>query len=101
MDISSVNSLLAGVGLPTDANLPPPATADQRALIQAVKAVNSTALLGSENELTFVRDRTTNLPAVRIINKDTGDVVAQIPAEDVLQMAEEVSGNNLTTSTYG
>ncbi len=92
MDISSVNNLAASVGLPFDTNLPPPATADQRALIQAVKAVNSTELFGSENELTFVRDRTTNLPAVRIVNKDTGDIVAQIPPEVVLQMAEEVNG---------
>jgi uncharacterized FlaG/YvyC family protein len=92
MDTSSVNNLSAGVGLPTDVNLPPPATADQRALIQAVKAVNSAELFGSENEMTFVRDRTTNLPAVRIINKDTGDIVAQIPPEVVLQMADEANG---------
>lgn len=92
MDISSVNNLSASVGLPTDTSSPPPATADQRALIQAVKAVNSTELFGSENELTFVRDRTTTLPAVRIVNKDTGDVVAQIPPEVVLQMAEEING---------
>ncbi len=92
MDTSSVNNLSAGVGLATDVNLPPPATADQRALIQAVKAVNSTALFGAENELTFVRDRATNRAAVRIINKDTGDVVAQMPPEVVLQMAEEANG---------
>jgi uncharacterized FlaG/YvyC family protein len=101
MDTSSVNNLSAGVGLPAEVNSPPPVTADQRALIQAVKAVNSTELFGSENELTFVRDRTTNLPAVRIINKETGDIVAQIPAEDVLQMAEEIAGNNLTNATHG
>jgi uncharacterized FlaG/YvyC family protein len=92
MDTSSVNNLASAAIASAGYSQPPPATADQRALIQAVKAVNSTELFGSENELTFVRDRATNLAAVRIINKDTGDVVAQIPPEVVLQIAEEASG---------
>jgi len=93
MDISSINSLTSSAALAAPNTLPPPATADQRALIQAVKAVNATELFGSENELTFVRDRQTNLPAVRIINRDTGELVAQIPPEILLQMAEELNGN--------
>ena len=92
MDTSSVNNLASAATASTGYTQPPPVNADQRALIQAVKAVNSADLFGSENELTFVRDRATNLAAVRIINKDTGDVVAQIPPEVVLQIAEEASG---------
>jgi uncharacterized FlaG/YvyC family protein len=92
MDTSSLNNLAATATAAAGYTLPPPASADQRALIQAVRAVNSAELFGSENELTFVRDRTTNRTAVRVINKDTGDVVAQMPPEVVLQMAEEVSG---------
>jgi uncharacterized FlaG/YvyC family protein len=92
MDTSSLNNLAAAATATAGYTLPPPASADQRALIQAVRAVNSAELFGSENELTFVRDRATNRAAVRVINKDTGDVVAQIPPEVVLQMAEEVNG---------
>jgi uncharacterized FlaG/YvyC family protein len=92
MDILSVNNLVSAATAPTGSTQPPPATADQRALIQAVKAVNSADLFGSENELTFVRDRATNLAAVRIINKNTGDLVAQIPPEVVLQIAQAVAG---------
>ena len=92
MDISSVNDFSSSVSAPADRSLPQPANADQRALIQAVKSVNAAELLGQDKELTVVKDRATKRIAVRIISKDTGDIVAQIPAEDVLRMAEEVNG---------
>ncbi len=91
MDTSSISNLAATATVAASTQ-PPPVTPDQRALIQAVKSVDSTALFGSENEVTFVRDRATNLAAVRIVNKVTGDIVAQLPPEIVLQMAEELKG---------
>ena len=92
MDISSINNLTASVAASASQSLPQPVGADQRALIQAVKSVNTAQLFGADKELTFVKDRVTQRPVVRIVSKDTGEVVAQIPAENVLLMAEEVNG---------
>jgi flagellar protein FlaG len=87
MDISSVPPLSAPAGAPSPA-LPAP-NPEQRALIQAVKAVNATALLGEDNELSFILDRNTRQVVVRVVNRDTHEVVRQIPAEYVLRLAEE------------
>ena len=91
MSISSIsNSFNAGVsGGP---GLPQPVSADQRALLGAVRSVNAAELLGPDNRLSFVKDRATQQPVIRVVSKDTGDVVAQIPSEDVLRMAEELNG---------
>lgn len=91
MDISSIPQLSTSTGV-TPVVTPPPATPDQRALIQAVKAVNATALFGQENELSFVLDRNTRQVVVRVVNSDTREVVRQIPAEYVLRLAEESLG---------
>ena len=89
MDTVSIPQLAAPAGVPVEISAPPPATADQRALIQAVKAVNSTGLFGQDNELSYVLDRNTRRVAVRVVNRNTREVVRQIPAEQVLRVAEE------------
>ena len=92
MDISTTNRLLDPVAVPTGAAALPPVPAEQRALIRAVRAVNAAEMFGQENELTFILDRETHRAVVRIVNRDTGEVVQQIPDEHVLRMAEEISG---------
>jgi uncharacterized FlaG/YvyC family protein len=93
MNTSSISSL--AFQLDAAANpAPPKSTEDQRALIQAVKAVNAAEMFGQENELTFVIDRAARIAVVRIVNKKSGEVVEQIPNEQVLKMAEE---SNSTT----
>jgi flagellar protein FlaG len=72
---------------------PQPLTSDQRAVVQAVKAVNATELFGQDRELAFSIDRNSRRTVVRIVDSKTGEVVRQIPAEDVLQMAEELKGS--------
>lgn len=89
MDFSSISNLSAHIGAPTEPVAPQPAGADQRALIQAVRAINAAELFGSENELSFILDRNTRRAVARIVNRETGDVVAHIPLESVLQMALE------------
>jgi uncharacterized FlaG/YvyC family protein len=71
---------------------PHPLNEEQRSLIQAVKAVNGAALFGQDNELTFVIDRTSHRPAVRIVNKTTREMVAQIPSQTVLELAATIKG---------
>lgn len=91
MDISSVSNLPAPGGAPANTALPPPATPHQRALIQAVKAVNAAGLFGQDNELTFVLDRAARSVVVRVISRSTGELVQQIPPEFIMRMAEELN----------
>jgi flagellar protein FlaG len=63
---------------------------EQRELIQAVKAVNVADLFGQNSELTFVLDRETRRPLVRLIDRDTNEVIRQIPPEYLLRLAEEL-----------
>jgi flagellar protein FlaG len=92
MDISAIGNLTAQLGAPAETSTPPPAHTEQRSLIQAVRAVNAADLFGQDKELTFVLDRQTHKAVVRIVNRDTREVIQQIPAEYVLRMAEEYSG---------
>lgn len=93
MTISSIDNLTSASAAPASQALLQSVSANQRALLQAVKAVNTAQLFGQDKELTFIKDRVTQKPAVRIVDKETGEVVAQIPAENVLLMAEEVNGS--------
>jgi uncharacterized FlaG/YvyC family protein len=86
--ISNLSSQLTTASQPA----PPKPTADQKALTQAVKAVNNANMLGEENELTFKIDRAAGIAVVRIVNRKTGELVQEIPNEQVLKMAEESSG---------
>ena len=92
MDISSIPQLTAPTGVPSETSTPPPAGADQRALIQAVKAINSIGLFGDDHELSFILDRNARQVVVRVVNRETREVVRQIPAEYVLRLAEENRG---------
>ena len=71
-----------------------PATPETRMenqeLIRAVKALNATELFGQNSELTFVMDRKTHRPLVRIIDRKTKKVIRQIPPEYVLRMSEDL-----------
>ena len=67
-------------------------TDEQRTVIQAVKAVNGAQLYGQENQLTYAIDPASKRVVVRIVNRDTGKLVEQIPAEYVLRLAEKVNG---------
>jgi uncharacterized FlaG/YvyC family protein len=65
-------------------------SADRQQLVQAVKAVNDSNALGDKNELTFVLDRNTHRTLVRLIDRNTQEVVMQIPPEYVLRLAEQL-----------
>jgi uncharacterized FlaG/YvyC family protein len=93
MDISSVDQQKP---LPAIAPQPVPQeqVAERKQLIQAVRAVNKSEMLGEDNELTFVMDRNTRKTVVRVVNKLTNEVVFQIPPDYVLRMAEELKRNS-------
>jgi uncharacterized FlaG/YvyC family protein len=64
--------------------------AENREVIQAVRAVNASVKLGDNNELTFSLDRQTRRPVIKIVNRKTNEVVQQIPNEQVLRLAEDL-----------
>ena len=89
MNISSSNPS-APLIVPSVAIVPPEEAAQRRQLVQAAKSVNASGTLG-QNQLVFAVDPTTHHVVMRVENRDTGEVVLQVPPEDVMQMAEDLN----------
>jgi hypothetical protein len=64
--------------------------AENREVIQAVRAVNASGNLGEDRELVFSLDRQTRRPVIKIVNRNTSEVIRQIPNERVLQLAQDI-----------
>ncbi|MBZ5725861.1 MAG: flagellar protein FlaG [Acidobacteriia bacterium] len=89
MDINAVNR--NPQALPAVASVIPAETAaENRPVIQAVKALNGTEMFGPENELVFQKDAQSQRMVVRVVNRKTKDVVSQVPAEYLLRLAEDL-----------
>lgn len=69
--------------------LTPQERSEQLQLIHAVKAVNEAQLFGQQSELRFTFDRQTKRAVMKIVDKETQEVLRQIPPEYVLRLAEE------------
>jgi uncharacterized FlaG/YvyC family protein len=89
MDITAINRGEVGVHAPAPV-APVDKTAEHRQIVQAVKAVNGTEMFGPENELRFQQDPQTKRMVVRVVNRNTREVVSQLPAEYVLRLAEDM-----------
>jgi flagellar protein FlaG len=63
--------------------------AEQARLIQAVASVNQSGVFGSSDELTFASDPESGRPVIRLVNKETKEVVRQIPAEYLLRLSDD------------
>jgi len=92
MDTASVQSPVASQYV-LQPSPRPEELAERRQLIKAIRAVNGSELFGQNSELTFVLDRETQRPLVRIIDRKTQEVIRQIPPEYVLRMAEELKSS--------
>jgi flagellar protein FlaG len=68
----------------------PDKAAETRELVQAIKALNAAEMFGQENELTFAIDPATQRAIIRVVNRNSKEVVRQLPPEYVLQVAEEI-----------
>jgi len=92
MEIFSVNTNnVFAASFAAPAVRTPESQTENRELVQAVRKLNQTEYLGDNSELTIVMDRATRRPLVRIINKETKEIIQQIPPEYVLRMAEELN----------
>jgi uncharacterized FlaG/YvyC family protein len=65
----------------------------RRQLLQAVKTVNESGTLG-QNQLVFAVDRETHRPVIRVEDRTTHQVISQIPAEYLLQLAQNLGSSS-------
>lgn len=64
--------------------------ADRRELVKAVKAINEARLLGEDREVTFGIDLESRKTVLRIVNRETQELIRQIPSEEALRLAESI-----------
>lgn len=88
MDISAIGSVWQ-VTPTADLQLNPQQRAERVALLQAVKVVNAAQSFGPTSEVTFSLDRATNKPIMRIVDRETHEVIAQLPPEYLLRIAAQ------------
>ncbi len=91
MEISAINATnFQSLQLaPVDPRTPE-IRAENREVVKAVGKLNEASKFGERNELTFLLDRETGRPVVRIIDKKTREVIQQFPPEYVIRMADEL-----------
>jgi flagellar protein FlaG len=83
----------AGKALPTSGDkLPPeaPAAPTPDRVEQAVQQIQS-YLTSSQRQLQFQVDPSGGRTIVRVVNPETGEIIRQIPGEEVLKLARTVS----------
>src|SRR5580700_4053031 len=66
--------------------------AQRRQLLQAAKSVNESGVLG-QNQLVFLLDPQTHRAVIRVVDRNTQEVVSQIPPEYVLRLAEDLGSS--------
>ena len=89
MDVNSLNRIAQGSG--TDVTpIPAENAAQNREVVQAVKALNKSEMFGQDTGLEFQKDPDTKRMVVKVINRNTGEVISQIPPEYVLRLAQGI-----------
>ena len=87
MEIGKIANVSALTAVEPTSPITPREREQQQQLIQAVAAVNSAQLFGEFTELTFSYDRHARKTVLRIVDRKTGEVVQQLPPEDLLRLA--------------
>ncbi len=70
----------------------PPATVEavqRREVVAAARSINASGYLG-QNQIVFVVERGTNRAILRVVDRETNEVVLQLPPEYVLRLAQEL-----------
>lgn len=99
MDVRSTNPYSAPPVVETVATKNGPALdpVDRQELVKAVRqlekanAGDRNSLFGGRNEMRFQVDRDTRRTVIKIVSRQTGEVVQQFPAEEVLRLAARLS----------
>ena len=93
MNIAGVSHAMS-VPVAAAAEIPPDKAAENRTIVQAVKALNGTEMFGQGNQLTFQWDPSAQRMLVKVVNPKTQEVVSQIPPEYVVRLAEDMKQEN-------
>ena len=73
-----------------ETQLDPKERAERSALVQATRTVNEAQSFGPNSEVTFSLDRTTHKPILQIVDRQTREVIQQLPPEYLLRMAAQL-----------
>ena len=90
MDLNAVNRSTQPLDLAAPV-APGEHPAQTRDVVQAVKALNQSEMFGQENEIVFQFDQQARRIVVQIVNRNTKEVVSQIPEEYVLRLSEDLN----------
>jgi uncharacterized FlaG/YvyC family protein len=95
MDISSIKP--SGYSVPPAPAVPREEIVQRRALVHAAKAINASDLLG-QNQLVIMVDPTTHRAVMRVEDRDTHEVLLQLPPEAGLRLAQDLATGSSQTS---
>jgi uncharacterized FlaG/YvyC family protein len=96
-----ISSTKPSVDLPAQASqIPAAETAQRRQLIQASRFVNESGMLG-QNQLVFLFDRATHRPIIRVEDRETHEVILQLPPEYVLRLAQGMNPDSTQITSLG
>lgn len=59
-------------------------------IILAVRRLNKTEFMGEGRELKFTRDEETQRQVIRIVNRETGEVIDEVPPQNILHMLADL-----------
>lgn len=90
MEVGKVEGIAGFAAAPINHALSPQQRVEQEQLIQAVAAVNEARVFGESTELTFSFDRRTNKLILQIVDRETQEVVRQIPPEFLRRLADDL-----------
>lgn len=65
---------------------PDPATQ----IIRAVRQLNKAEFMGERHQLQFSRDEVTQRQVIRIVDRETGETIDEIPPQKILHMLAEL-----------
>jgi len=66
----------------------PSVRAHVSAVAGAVRTLNESGIAGTGREVTFSLDPTTRIPVVKVVDKDTQEVITQWPSDYALRLAQ-------------
>jgi len=61
-----------------------------RQVVVAIRGLNKSELVAEGRALVYARDPETRRPVIHVVERETGNVVDQIPLEEVLRMHAEM-----------
>jgi uncharacterized FlaG/YvyC family protein len=91
LQVASVTTGAISAAVPA-APVSPVVRARNSAVVDAVRTLNESGVAGEGREVTFSLDRSTHIPVVKVVDKDTQEVITQWPSDYALRLAETTQG---------